>query len=81
MGFHGKLLIHPNQVSPVSQLFSPAEEEITHARRVVEAFEAALAQGQASTSFEGKMIDAPVAARARKLLALAESIAQRERTG
>lgn len=81
MGFHGKLLIHPNQVSPVSQIFSPAEEEITHARGVVEAFEAALAQGQASTNFEGKMIDAPVAARARKLLVLAESIEKRESTG
>lgn len=81
MGFHGKLLIHPNQVNPVSQIFSPTEEEITHARGVVEAFEAALAQGQASTSFEGKMIDAPVAERARKLLALAESIEKRERTG
>ena len=81
MGFHGKLLIHPNQVSPVSQIFSPTEEEIAHARGVVEAFEVALARGQASTSFEGKMIDAPVAERARKLLALAESIAKRERTG
>ncbi len=81
MGFHGKLLIHPNQVSPVSQIFSPAEEEIIHAQGVVEAFEAALAQGQASTSFEGKMIDAPVAERAKKLLALAESIENRERTG
>jgi len=81
MGFHGKLLIHPNQVSPVSQIFSPAEDEITHARGVVEAFEAALAKGQASTSFEGRMIDAPVAERARKLLSLAESIAERGRTG
>lgn len=80
MGFHGKLLIHPNQVSPVNQIFSPTEEEIAHAREVVAVFEAALAQGQASTSFEGRMIDAPVAERARKLLALAESIAEREGT-
>ena len=80
MGFHGKLLIHPNQVSPVSQIFSPTEEEIAYAQGVVEAFEAALVKGQASTSFEGKMIDAPVAERARKLLALAESIAKQERT-
>ena len=80
MGFHGKLLIHPNQVSPVSQVFSPTEEEIAQAQGVVEAFEAALAKGQASTSFEGKMIDVPVAERSRRLLALAESIAKRERT-
>lgn len=81
MGFHGKLLIHPNQVDPVSQIFSPTEEEIAHALGVVEAFEAALTKGQASTSFEGKMIDSPVAERARKLLALAESIARQEGTG
>ena len=80
MGFHGKLLIHPNQVSPVSQIFSPTEEEVTHARGVVEAFETAVAKGQASTSFEGRMIDAPVAERARRLLVLAESIAKRGRT-
>jgi citrate lyase subunit beta/citryl-CoA lyase len=73
MGFHGKLLIHPNQVSRT-------EEEIAYAQRVIEAFEAALVQGQASTSFEGKMIDAPVAERAKRLLALAESIAKREET-
>jgi len=44
----------------------------------VEAFETAVAKGQASTSFEGRMIDAPVAGRARRLLVLAESIARRE---
>lgn len=80
MGFHGKLLIHPNQVSRVNQIFSPTEGEIAYAQRVIEAFEAALVQGQASTSFEGKMIDAPVAERAKRLLALAESIAKREGT-
>ncbi len=80
MGFQGKLVIHPDQVGPVNQIFIPAEEEITHARRVVEVFEVAVAQGQASTSLDGKMIDAPVAERAKKLLALAESIAKKERT-
>jgi len=78
MGFHGKLVIHPDQVSIVNQVFSLSEEEVAHARGVVEAFEAALAQGQASTTFEGKMVDVPVAEKARKLLALAESIAKRE---
>ncbi len=80
MGFQGKLVIHPDQVSPVNQIFIPSEEEIGYARKVVEAFEVAVSQGQASTSLDGKMIDAPVAERARKLLALAESIAKKERT-
>ncbi len=80
MGFQGKLVIHPDQVCPVNQLFIPAEEEITQARRVVEAFEVAVAQGQASTSLDGKMIDAPVAERARQLIGRAESIPKKEGT-
>jgi citrate lyase subunit beta/citryl-CoA lyase len=79
MGFQGKLVIHPDQVDPVNEIFTPSEDETAHARKVVEAFEVAVAQGQASTSLDGKMIDAPVAERARKLLFLAESIAKRER--
>ncbi len=80
MGFHGKLVIHPEQVSIVNEAFSPTEEEVTHARGVVEAFESALAQGQASTIFEGKMVDIPVAERARQLLARSESMVKQEET-
>ena len=79
MGFQGKLVIHPGQVSPVNQTFTPSEEESAYAQRVVEAFEAAVTQGQASTSLDGRMIDAPIAERAKKLLNLAESIAKKER--
>lgn len=78
MGFQGKLVIHPDQVGPVNQVFVPSEEEITHARRVVAAFEAAVAEGKASTSLDGRMVDAPVAERAKKLLSLAESIVKKE---
>lgn len=80
MGFQGKFVIHPDQVSPVNQNFIPSEEETGYARRVVEAFEVAVTQGQASTPLDGKMIDAPVAERAKKLLTLTESIAKKERT-
>lgn len=79
LGFEGKFVIHPSQIDPVNQIFRPSAEEVAHARRVVEAFEAAEAQGFASTSLEGKMIDIPQANRARKLLMVAESIAQREK--
>lgn len=79
MGFQGKLVIHPDQVGPVNQVFVPSEGEITHARRVVAAFEAAVAEGKASTSLDGRMVDAPVAERAIKLLSLAESIARKEK--
>jgi len=79
LGFEGKYIIHPSQIGPVNQAFRPSPEEIEHARRTVEAFEAAEAQGFASTSVDGRMIDVPQANRARKLLMVADSIERRER--
>ena len=78
LGFEGKCLIHPGQIEPVNRIFRPSPEEVDHASRVVAAFEAATTQGFASTSLDGRMIDAPIANRARKLLMVADSIARRE---
>ena len=80
LGFEGKYIIHPSQIEPVNQAFRPTFEEVEQARRTVEAFEAAEAQGFASTSVDGKMIDIPQANRSRKLLTVADSIERRERT-
>jgi citrate lyase subunit beta/citryl-CoA lyase len=77
LGFEGKFVIHPSQIDPVNQVFRPSQEEVAQAKRIDEAFKAAEAQGFASTSLDGKMIDIPQAQRARKLLAIAQSIAQR----
>lgn len=66
LGFGAKLCIHPRQVAPVHAAFSPAAHELDWARRVVEA--AAQAQGGA-VAVDGKMVDAPVLARAQRLLA------------
>jgi len=79
LGFEGKFVIHPSQIDPVNQVFRPTEEEIAQAKRIDGAFKAAEAQGFASTSLDGKMIDIPQAQRARKLLSIAQSIAQREK--
>ena len=81
LGYEGKFLIHPSQIGPVNQLMRPSAEEIAHAQRVVEAFAAAEAQGFASTSLEGKMIDIPIARRAQRLLDAAAAIARREGDG
>jgi citrate lyase subunit beta/citryl-CoA lyase len=78
MGFQGKLVIHPDQVGPVNQVFVPSDEEIAHAQRVLEIYETAVSEGKASTSLDGRMVDAPVAARAKKLIILAESINRKE---
>jgi citrate lyase subunit beta/citryl-CoA lyase len=71
LGFKGKFAIHPDQVSALNECFSPSPQEIAHAERVVAAFTAAEAQGRASTSLDGWVIDVPVVKRARALLDLA----------
>lgn len=69
MGFRGKFAIHPAQLATIEQVFSPSEQEIAEARRIVEAFEAAEREGKGATSLDGKVIDVPVVRRARALLA------------
>ncbi len=68
LGFGGKLCIHPRQVAIVNAAFSPSAEQLSWARRVVDA--ASAADG-AAVAVDGKMVDAPVLARARRLLAAA----------
>jgi citrate lyase subunit beta/citryl-CoA lyase len=71
LGYNGKFVIHPNQIAPVNEIFTPPAAEVEYARRVVEAFEAGVAAGSAAVNLDGKMVDTPVVNRARKLLALA----------
>lgn len=78
LGFKGKFAIHPSQLETINSMFSPSPEEVEYARRVVEAFEEAEARGSGATSLDGKMIDVPIVKRARNLLALADSIGQRQ---
>lgn len=66
MGMTGALCIHPDQVAHANAAFTPRAEETAHAEAVLEAWEAA-ASGVGA--LDGKMIDAPVAARARRVLA------------
>jgi citrate lyase subunit beta / citryl-CoA lyase len=70
-GFDGATWVHPSLVPILNAAFSPAPEEIERARKLVAAFEAAQAAGQGAFVFDGKMVDEPVVARARALLARA----------
>jgi citrate lyase subunit beta/citryl-CoA lyase len=72
LGFKGKFAIHPEQIAPLNECFSPSEQEIAHARRVIAAYEEAERRGRGSTSLDGWVVDVPVVKRARALLALAE---------
>jgi citrate lyase subunit beta / citryl-CoA lyase len=69
LGFTGKACIHPAQVAPVNEIFTPAAAEVSWAQGVLNAFDAAEAAGLAVTMFEGSMVDAPVVTRARRILA------------
>ncbi len=73
-GFTGKFAIHPAQIEIIREAFSPSDEEVAHARRVVAAFEEAEKAGRGSTSLDGEVIDLPVVRRARGLLAMAEGM-------
>jgi citrate lyase subunit beta/citryl-CoA lyase len=67
-GFDGKGVIHPSQIKPVHAAFSPSPEQIEKARKIVAALEEAQAKGLGVVSLGTKMIDAPVVARAQRLL-------------
>jgi citrate lyase subunit beta/citryl-CoA lyase len=73
-GFKGKFAIHPAQIEPINEIFSPSPAEVAYARRVVAAFEEAECHGRGSTSLDGKVIDVPVVKRARALLEMAEKL-------
>jgi citrate lyase subunit beta/citryl-CoA lyase len=69
-GFTGMMAIHPAQITTINAGFSPSEVEIAHARAVVEAF--AANPGAGALKLDGRMIDRPHLAQARRLLLLAE---------
>jgi len=68
MGFSGKQVIHPSQVQPVQQAFTPDSESIDAARRLIEAFEAHQKEGAGAFSLEGKMVDMPLIRSAQRVL-------------
>ncbi|OAA39225.1 Citrate lyase, beta subunit [Beauveria brongniartii RCEF 3172] len=72
MGFNGKQCIHPSQVDTVQRLFAPTPEEVEWAVRLVVADDKAAAAGRGAWTMDGKMIDAPVSAKARSIVAKAE---------
>jgi len=68
-GFVGRLAIHPAQVETINRCFTPSEEELAHARKIVQAFAANPDAG--TLGIDGKMVDIPHLVMARKLLAAA----------
>lgn len=74
LGFSGKSTFHPKQIEEINRVFSPSEDEIAYARRVVEAFEAAGSRGDGSVAVGGQLVDLPIVMRARRLLSTLEAL-------
>jgi len=79
LGFSGKQLTHPRHVLPVNEAFSPAEEDVSFAKTVVEAYKEARAKGLGATTIGGKMIDYGSFKRAEALLSTAKAIEKKEK--
>lgn len=77
LGFFGKLVIHPAQVAPVNEVFTPSEAEVERARRIVAAYDEAVQGGVGASNLSGEMVELPIAERARRLLELARSLESR----
>ncbi|MGY6499967.1 MAG: HpcH/HpaI aldolase/citrate lyase family protein [Acidimicrobiales bacterium] len=75
MGFDGKTLVHPSQVEPTNRIWAPSADEVETAGRIIEAFEAAEAEGKGVVTVDGRMIENLHVENARRTLAVAEAIA------
>lgn len=73
MGFTGKLAIHPRQVDPIQAVFTPTDEEIARARRIIDAHDSHQAAGTGAFALDGKMVDMPIVRAAEAVLARAKA--------
>lgn len=73
LGFDGKSVLNPRQISPVVEIFTPTKKEIEQAEKIIEALKEAESKGLGVVSLNGKMIDKPVVKRAKRALELAEA--------
>lgn len=78
MGFDGKTLIHPSQISPANDLFGPSQKELADARKIVSAYEQAQAAGNSVITVDGRMVESLHVRDAQRVLALAERISEME---
>jgi citrate lyase subunit beta / citryl-CoA lyase len=78
LGFRGASVIHPGQIPILNEEFAPSADEVASARRIVAAYDEAVAAGRGSISVDGKMVDVPVVLRAQETLSVHAAIKERE---
>lgn len=74
LGFTGKSAISPRHVQAINEVFSPSQAEVDYAYEVMEAIRIGKEQGKGAVALRGKMIDAPIVARAQQTIAMAEEL-------
>jgi citrate lyase subunit beta/citryl-CoA lyase len=74
LGMDGKTLIHPSQVTPCNQIFSPSDEEVSWSRGVIEAFARPEHFGKGVITVEGRMVERLHLVMAERVVAIAEAI-------
>ena len=78
MGFDGKTLIHPRTIEIANKAFSPSADEVAWSHKIIEAHAAAMAEGKGVAVFEGKLIENLHVDSAKRIVALAQAVAERE---
>jgi citrate lyase subunit beta/citryl-CoA lyase len=78
LGFDGKTLIHPSQIDIANQVYGLDDEQVVHARQVIDAWEAAESVGKGVAVLDGKLVETMHVDDARRILALNESLQQLE---
>lgn len=77
LGFDGKTLIHPRQIEGANRAFGPSEEAVQRSKRIIEAYEAARAEGRGVAVVDGRLVENLHVVEAKRLVAMAEAIARR----
>ena len=78
MGFDGKSIIHPNQIAASNALFAPTAEEIDQARAIIAAFDRPENAGRGVIELDGRMVERLHVDMARRTVAIADAIAERQ---
>jgi citrate lyase subunit beta/citryl-CoA lyase len=81
LGMDGKTLIHPSQIEPCNDTFTPPASEVEWARRIVTAFADPANAGKGVLQLDGKMVELLHAEMAKRTVALADMIAKRNTSG
>src|SRR6185369_4349584 len=76
LGYDGKWAIHPTQIAPINDIFTPAAEEIERARRIVEAMAQAAREGKGAVQMDGRLVDLANIRMAENLLRKADQISR-----